>query len=370
MAKKSTRKRSAPDDSTKTRVGSDASTTSMDIPHHIDDYTIAQLAWDKGMSVGSIVRALGMDGGSSNPANIMKVKRSLQRAVRDGLLKLSPPPLEELEKELIDELKKSGVSLYMLHVEQDHAAACLYAARIVEEEISAFLDKEDPRDKMVVANAGGGTVSKICEYLQRSVVLPPDKPSWKRLIFVSLNAAEARQRFDECANFLTVRLATIYDCEHLAVVNDDTSDKKGESEYRKEISNINLLITSAGCLPADQSVKTGFLGKWLNARGLSCPANAIGDIAFHFIDEKGYLAEPDANTKDRIRQHIKPEPEWKQIDFLLNTGKALLVLTGEKASLGHALITCAHSKRCVVDSQVAKGMLSRLRDTQQKNHIG
>lgn len=370
MTKQSTGTIPAEDDQLGTLAASGAGSASA-ATHEIDDYTIAQLAWGKGMAVGSIVRALGMDGGPGNPANIMKVKRALQRAVRDGILMLSPPPIENLERRLREALTKSHVSLDALHVEQDHAAACFRAARLVEAEISGFLSEGDPRPQLVIANAGGGTVGKICEYLQRLVVLPPATLSRKRLIFVSLNAAEARHRFDECANFLAVRLAKIYDCEHLAVVSDDDDPCEGEerSAYRIAIENIDLLITSAGSLPRNQGIKTGFLVDWLRARGLSCPDNAIGDIAFHFIDEKGYLVKPDENSERRIKQHIKPEPEWNQLDNLFHTGKVLLVLTGEKATLGHALIAGAHARRCVVDAHVANGMLNRLRATPE-SHLG
>lgn len=250
-------------------------------------------------------------------------------------------------------------------------AACLRAARLVEAEISGFLSEGDPRPQLVIANAGRGTVGQICEHLQRLVVLPPATLLGKRLIFLSLNAAEARHRFDQCANFLAVRFAKIYDCERLAVVSDDDDlcEDEESSAYRKAIADIDLLITSAGSLPRNQGVKTGFLADWLRARELSCPNDAVGDIAFRFNNEKRYLVKPEGDSARRIKQHVKPEPEWNRLDNLFHTGKVLLVLTGDKATLGHALIAGAHARRCVVDARVAHGMLDRLRAT-PGSHVG
>ena len=297
----------------------------------IDDYTIAQLAWGRGMAVGNIVRELKMAGGA-NAANLMKVKRALERAVRDGILTLSLPPLEDLERRLREKLAQGRVSIDTLHVERDHAAACYRAARLVDAEISAFLSEDDPRDRLVVANAGGGTVAQICEYVQRLVVLPPAKLSGKRLVFVSLNVAEARDRFAEGSNFLTVRLARIYGCDHLTVVmsDDEVRHDRWGNAYQEAINAIDLMITSAGRLPGDHRAVPGFMAEWLQERGLALPGDAIGDIAFHFIDARGYPVQPDAKTAERIRRVIRPEPDWNTLDHLFHTGKVLLVLTGER----------------------------------------
>ena len=325
----------------------------------IDDYKVAQLAWERGMAVGSIVRELKMEGGA-NAANIMKIKRALERAVRHGILTLSPPPLQDLEIRLRARLTTAGVAMAALHVEQDHWAACYRAARMVDAEIATFLSEEDPRDRLVVANAGGGTVSLICELVHRLVVLPPAKVAGKRLIFVSLNVAEARQRFDEGANFLAVRLARMYGGEHLTVVmgDDAVRDDQWRSAYQDAVKHIDLLITSAGRLPDDHRIPPSFMADWLSRRGLASPEHAIGDIAFHFIDARGYPVQPEGEAAKRIQRFIQPQPDWDTLGHLFHTGKVLLVLTGAKVALAQALIVGAHATRCVVDAQLARGMLA------------
>jgi DNA-binding transcriptional regulator LsrR (DeoR family) len=325
----------------------------------IDDYKVAQLAWERGMAVGSIVRELKMEGGA-NAANIMKIKRALERAVRHGILTLSPPPLRDLEIKLCARLTTAGVAMAALHVEQDHWAACYRAARMVDAEIATFLSEEDPRDRLVVANAGGGTVSLICELVHRLVVLPPAKVAGKRLIFVSLNVAEARQRFDEGANFLAVRLARMYGGEHLTVVmgDDAVRDDQWRSAYQDAVKHIDLLITSAGRLPDDHRIPPSFMADWLSRRGLASPERAIGDIAFHFIDARGYPVPPEGEAAKRIQRFIQPQPDWDTLGHLFHTGKVLLVLTGAKVALAQALIVGAHATRCVLDAQLARGMLA------------
>ena len=334
------------------------------------DYDIARKAWEQGMAVRSIIHELGWEGGA-NAANTMKVKRALTRAARHGILTLTPPPMEHLKTRLTEKLKGLGVpTMKDLHVEWDHNAACHRAAMLLDKEIRDFLWEGEPRRQLVVANAGGGTVSLICDHLQRLAVLPPPKVVAKDLIFVSLNVAEARERFDEGANFLAVRLARIYGGRHLTVIMSDieapmaggkphlgSKRQKWMETYGEAIAHIDLLVTSAGKFPGGKPGAPGFLAQWLAEEGLEFPRGAIGDIAFNFIDSKGYPVDAEPRTADLIKSLIRPEPTWDGLDHLFRTDRVLLVLTGEKVGLARALIAGAHATRCVVDTQVASGLL-------------
>jgi hypothetical protein len=267
--------------------------------------------------------------------------------VREGLLELHPPP----ELEFGEKLRQQYPTLLDVHVELDRGAACLRAARIIADEIQAFL--EGPRHEFCVANAGGRNIRDTINELQRLVPVPPPQNK-KRITFLSLNAAETNDSFDECSNFHSVRLAQIYGKKHFAVIKN--CDQETAQRYHDAIQNVDLLISSAGG-------RTGFLATWLNARDEALPPGAIGDFAFHPIDERGQpVDDPEAIMK-LIDEGLLRAPPWHDLVPLLLANKVLLILTGDKADIGRALLANGLVKRCVLDREVAGALC---RDAKQK----
>jgi hypothetical protein len=316
-----------------------------DSPIGLDEYEIARLAWEEGKAESSILEARGED---KTPANYTKIRRALQKAVRHGLLELKPPRNTQLERALA--LKYP--SLEGVHVAVDRAAACLAAARMVASEIEDFLYRSDRRT-MVVANAGGRTVRDTITYLQRFVPAPPDvNDKDKELIFVSLNAAEAHDQFDQCANFLTVRLAQIYDApitKHYAVVKNLPPGAR--DSYMKTLQQIDLLISSAG----DNT--SGFLRDWLRDRGREWPVSAVGDVAFHVLDRRAKRAGLDEKTNQLLDGELARAPDWEDLIQLFNKKKVLLILSGHKREIAGALLESALARRCVFDARLAMDLV-------------
>jgi DNA-binding transcriptional regulator LsrR (DeoR family) len=302
------------------------------------EYEIARLAWEEGLSSNTILERKQLP---KTAQQITKIRRALEKAVRHGLLELRPPRKKELE----DSLKKEFPDVAEIRVQIDRNAACLKAAMLVKAEVEQFLD--GPKERMVIANAGGRTVRDITRYLERLVPLPPYVEKGKRLVFLSLNAAEAHDSFDQCANFLSVRMAQIYASEqtsHFALVKpwDETTG----TEYRKLLSEISLLITSAGG-------RVGFLSHWLSKRNRALPRQFVGDVALHLIDRLGIQVEMEPD----VAKELSRAPDWQGLMQLFIRKKVLVVLAGDKLEIARALLGSALAQRCVLDRRLAEAIL-------------
>lgn len=305
------------------------------------EYRVARLAWEEGLSSNTILERLRWP---KTAENITKIRRALEKAVRHGLVELKPPRNKQLE----DSLRQRFPGLKEVHVQVDRAAACLDAARLIAAEIDQFIG--GPEKRMVIANAGGGTVRDAIGYLQRLVPVPP-RATGKTLIFLSLNAAEAHDSFDQCANFISVRLAQIYagdGTQHFALVKP--WDEKTGNEYRERLQEIDLLISSAGS-------RVGFLSNWLGRRNKALPDRAVGDVAFHLIDKKGKQVVLDDDIRPLLEEELARAPDWEELLQLFIKKKVLLILAGDKIDVGQALLGSALAQRCIIDSGLATAML-------------
>ena len=319
------------------------------------DYQVAEMAWAKGLSSNTILEKFGLE---KSPQNITRVRRALEKAVRHGLIELKPPPNEKLKEQLRQGFPNAGE----IDVEVDRTATCVKAARIIADEIEAFLC--GPRTEMIIANAGGRTVRDSIDCLQRLVPVPPQIQG-KKLIFLSLNAAETHDRYDRCANFLSVRMAQIYDALHFAAVR--SWDAKTRNEYRDKLKNIDLLISSAGTLSnTDQSLNNqegaGFLADWIKSKDKELPAVAVGEIAFHLIDQRGQQVPLSNNIRTMIDKELLRAPDWNDLTLLFRKHKVLLVLAENKIDVGYAVLDSALSQRSILDSHLAMVLANRRRE--------
>jgi DNA-binding transcriptional regulator LsrR (DeoR family) len=311
------------------------------------EYKVARLAWEKGLAENSILNNLELD---RTAENYMKIRRALQRAVSHGLLELKPPRNKALESELVRTFP--SLEAGQILVEVDRAAACLAAARLIAGEIEEFLYRSE-KSEMVIANAGGRTIRDTVTYLQRLTPVPPPQVKGKKLIFLSLNAAEIHSQFDQCANFLSVRLAQIYEAsgtQHFAVARP--FDANTQAEYQDKVKAIDLLISSAGS-------RDGFLSDWLKRRKWELPKQAVGDVAFHLIDSDGKWIEPEDKVKPLFENELVRAPDWQELIQLFNKKKVLLVLAGLKQKVARALLNSALPRRCIFDSSLALALLGQ-----------
>lgn len=321
------------------------------------DYDVAKLAWEKGLSSNRILDHFNI---AKTAQNITRVRRALEKAVRHGLVVLNPLLNEQLTIQLTQAFPSAG----QIDVEIDRTAVCLKAARIMAEEIEKFLD-DKTREEMVIANAGGRTIRDCIDCLQRLVPVPPEINNTKKLTFLSLNAAEIHDRYDECANFLSVRMAQIYNVRHFAAVRSGGNQIR--KEYHQKLDRIDLLISSAGALSnpdagSDNLTGAGVLAHWFHSMNQKIPAEAVGEIAFHLIDRKGHQVQLSQKIKNMIKRELQPAPAWDILNLLFRKKKVLLVLTDNKVEVGYAVLDSALSQRCILDSPLVKPLLERGKD--------
>jgi len=324
-----------------------------DAPVSDFEYEVARLAWEKGLAESSIVREVFPEERKKKPEHFMKVRRALEKAVSHGLLQLKPPRIRALEQDLVTAFPTLRVD--HVHVARDRLAACLAAARHVAEAVDEFLYRSDKKE-MIIANAGGKTVGETVRYLQRLIPVSPQVPvppqaQEKTLTFLSLNSAEIHDQFDQCANFISVRLAEIYaspDTHHFAVANP--FDERTMAEYREKLQNIDLVISSAGGREA-------FLSEWLRRRRKKLPREAVGDVAFHLIDARGKPVQLSAEMKELLEVELARAPQWEDLTRLFRHDKVLLVLAGDKLDVSYALVESGLAQKCIFDAQVAQALL-------------
>jgi len=304
------------------------------------DYRVAEQAWLHGLSIPPILDVLKLP---HTAAEIGRVKRALRKAVRYGLLQFNPPPQETLQKKLRQAFPRLNHDSVM--VEIDSLAVCHRAALLVAGEVDAFLNSS--RKSLVVANPGGRTVKHIVDSLQRIVPVPPDLGN-KSLTFLSLNAAQQQSRFDDCANFLAVRMSQIYGAKHLALV-----PHQKQPSYEKSVGEIDFIVTSVG---GDGSL----LSDWLVEKEFKVP-EAVGDICFHLVNHKAYPLNLDPRIAKALEDEFQPFPRWDELNQLLRDDKVLLVVRADKKAIARALAESGISRRVVFESTVVENLLNSLR---------
>jgi len=309
------------------------------------EYRVAQLAYQSGMALGSIVDALKLP---KTPQNITRVKRALQRAVRYNIVSISHRPPVQLES-----LLKTEFSLSQVRVGVDSQATVQIAAEVIAKQISDLLADKD--GVVVVANAGGRTVRDIFSFLQRIVPTPP--LNGKKLLSLSLNAADQPERFDECANSLCVRLAEIYGGSHFAAVDDPVF----REEYEKHVKQIDFLISSVGA-------KQGLLREITDHHKVTPTGDYVGDVAFHLLDKNGtpLPAKRHPQKLTNLLRKLHVAPSWEGLDALFRNNRVLIVMRGTtqdallaKEGISTALLSTGLAKKCVIELALAKHILEK-----------
>jgi DNA-binding transcriptional regulator LsrR (DeoR family) len=344
----------------------------------LDPYRIAEMVWSRGLSANAILDEFKMP---HSQVNQTRVRRAILKAAKLGILQLHPVTCHDLREKLCATFPTLTGS--DIRVDIDRTAACLAAARAINQAIEEFLRKPlssrsgdsqisaESVAEMTIANAGGRTVRDTVECLQRLVPVPPPMTG-KKLKFLSLNGAEDPERFGECANYLAVKMAEVYGggsgegaVRHLASIRppmDRSREEKQNSvtnDYQNALHNIDLLVTSAGAVASQYEDKGGFLSHWLQTHGRELPRNVVGDIAFHPINARGEQVDLSKDIEDLLKDKLLLAPEWSTLETLFHQRKVLLILVGEKPRVGRALIESGRANRCIFDAHLAMALTRR-----------
>ena len=289
----------------------------------LDAYHVARMMCEKGLSANRIAAELYREeyaAPRTKARAIMRVKHLLRRALDAGILTLrrprtdlatalrERPGLTEIRFEVVDD---SGFGL--------DPAEPVYreAARLVAERIDALMRRQE---RVVIANAGGWGMSRLVEYL--AAVSMTYENAGQRLQFVSLNALSSADRYHLSANFVAVRMATIFGGRHLAMVKSPSVERA----YRQALQNIDLLVCGAGS-------RSAFLTQWLNdgparkaaGKNIDLPKSVVGDICLIPLNAAGEQVSLGRPTAMRIQDDLRPCPDHATLKRLAEADRVLLV---------------------------------------------
>jgi DNA-binding transcriptional regulator LsrR (DeoR family) len=337
-----------------------------------DAYAVAGLVCEKGLSANRIAaRLYSQEYESPNKAvkarAIMRVKHLLHRAVERGILVLNPPANERLAKALRAQPEFLGINFEIADDAADvlplDPAEPVYreAARLVAERIDALMQAKS--GEVVVANAGGPAMSRVAEYLPAVAGRHEDA---SRLRFVSLNAAENSERYELSANFIAVRMASIYGACHFASMRRLSSATR--KDYVRVARHPDLLVCGAGA-------REGFLSRVLKDvyREDSLPRSVVGDVCLIPLDSRGNEVPLPTKQRRIIADELRPEPSYDTLVRLATENRVLVVLayprpsdsarrglrlaSPSKIEIATAILRKGLTRWCVLGSSMANQIL-------------
>lgn len=336
-------------------------------------FEVARLIVQDGMSAGKVARHFYPTEYQSKRGQsraLMRVKRALHHAVRLGILKLYPLPHEDLANRLKDRYHWVQ-SFTVVHDEAmprapfDQTSVFLAAARKIAQEIHVLASRLKKKESIVIANAGGFTLSCVVNFLATEAIIPEEP---RRLKFVSLNAARKADAYHISANFLAVRMSQIYGGEHIAVL--PRAPDRIRREYDDAMGDIDLLISSAG-------TRRGFLFLWHDevfGDDHEIPPEVIGDLAFIPINERGARVELPFSFRKHVEEDLQPRPRHDELLSLASKGKVIVVCglfpeqdtepspeesPAARGRVTRAILQGCLASKCILGSSVARKVLEQ-----------
>jgi hypothetical protein len=326
-------------------------------------YLVATWAWKDGLTANEITRRIFDD---SSPLHLMQVKRALKRA-HLTTLKLIPSPAKEA-RDALDKLVNRGVGREItFHVVKESefapgAPVYVKAAELIVEFIAAAAKAErlpPASAPVVIGNAGGRTIFETMKAVART---PPMLGNGHRLLFVAGNAVYSPDKFQRSANFLSVSLAELFHAEHWAVPKD--ADGPWIRDHKAYIEEAALFICGAGVCHDDDHL--GLMAQFFNEQGWEVPSEAVGDLAFNFLDRRGAEVEPAAPAREFMR-HLNPSLSPATLLHIANRGRVLLILDAHnpnaKRRIGAAALRRRYATDVVLSDRLANVIVDELKSS-------
>lgn len=337
-------------------------------------FAVARLLCEKGWAAHTIAKQLYPKEYHSKEKKdqstaIMRVKRAMKLAIKKGILKVSPPHHKKLMADLKDRYNKIEFTVVhddpIPHAPNDNPV-CLEAARQIAGEIQRLFIEKAPGQPIIVANAGGLTLSSVIHYLPAQAIVPEEA---ERLKFISLNAARKADKYQVSANFLAVRMAEIYGGNHIAAL--EQPPRRIEPDYEEAVRKTDLLISSAG-------TRNSFLFLWHKEEferedpDHVLPEEVVGDITFIPVDGDGYRVPLSRLLKEELETKLRPRPHYEDLLSLASRGKVLVVCARlpptqcepgadygptAKAKITRAILERGLASKCILGASVARGVL-------------
>jgi len=317
---------------------------------------------------------------SDNSTALNRVKQLLKHATKQRMVKIRPPVKEDLQIQLAERFPgpsqfhvvNNDHHAYVQTPEPDEAfrsdAVCRKAAEVLARRIHGLLmdEKRDPSAPIIVANAGGLTVSRVVHFLDEQKHLPVlSEPS--RITFISLNSAAMPADYNRSANVLAVRMAQIYGGDHMAL--SLIWPVKEKKEYEHAVRHIDLLLCGAGA-------EDGLLFQWLeDYANITLPTGAVGDICLIPITAQGDPVPLEKQAPKRVREVLNPHPTYPDLQTLASRDGIIFVAVGSplnerrpdltkqppqkhpKLAVTRAILEHTLARTCILGTTLARDLL-------------
>lgn len=301
-------------------------------------FLVASLAWSQGLTANAIVKRVGLQ---PTAANLMSVKRALKRA-HGKYLTLRTKPGGEQERHLDERFnqdRQHGRKIAFHVVDDRHvhsppfAAVAARAAELVYGKIREFHQVQGR--PAVVCNAGGRTVFEMVRALQRHPPADDDfaaegsDPQESPFIFVAANAAYDGKRFENSANHLCVSLAQLFGGRHHAL--ELVEGMESRDSFCEDVRRTDLLICGVG------TRRDGMMSQLFDRHQWAIPKEAVGDVAFNFIDRDGLpLPIQDSRARDYIAS-VNPALDISTLLQIAGNKSVVLILDAEQPEIKHEI---------------------------------
>jgi DNA-binding transcriptional regulator LsrR (DeoR family) len=319
---------------------------------------VAGYAWRDGLTANAIVKKLNLP---SEPRYLMQVKRGLKRA-HNQFLVLKPLEHQALAATLsrvVNGRGRRATHFYVVEDSHGPSGAAVYAkaAELVVQIITEAVRTKPREEQVVVCNSGGRTISEMVKALQRNppILDESDEKAQelaKRLIFVAANEAYQPDQFQRCANFLSVTMAELFQASHWALPRGEDEELRGR--HQKLVEHSALLICSAG------TIEGGLMSEYFKGREWKVPPEAVGDLAFNFLDRTGSAVSPSEEAR-LFLSTVNPTLDTSRLLHVAARSRVVLILDAvkpeTKREIAAAALRRAYATDVVVGARLARAIL-------------
>jgi hypothetical protein len=328
---------------------------------------VAALAWRDGLTANAIARELKLP---ADPRHLMQVKRGLKRA-HNRFLRFDPPPHAKLAEDLsrvVNARREKKTRFYVVQDKWGPSFAGVYAkaaelvVQIITEAVRESEKAEEKDREVVVCNAGGRTISDMVKALQRNPPVLDEsyqkaRELTKYLKFVAANEAYQPAEFHRSANFLSVTMAELFEAGHWAVPRVLDADLR--KRHQDLVDKSALLICSAGTL------ERGLMRQYFDDHDWPVPPEAVGDLAFNFLDRGGSVVESPSPEARAFLSNVNPTLDGARLMHIAATSRVLLILDAAepvtKREIAAAALRRAYATDVVVGERLAQAILDEYR---------
>ncbi|KRK45242.1 sugar-binding transcriptional regulator [Dellaglioa algida] len=298
---------------------------------------ISHLYYEKNMGQVEISKKIGL----SRPT----ISRSLQTAKEMGLVKIQIEnpfvDFKELEQQLSDKYK-AKISIVPTNYKGE-TTALNSVGMFAAEYLSRIIKPED-----IIGIGWGKTVHAVTKHIEKRNILGVQAVQLKGSVSFENERTYAYESITELAKAFNTQarylpLPTIFD-------NVETKKMVEKDRFIKSILDLgrqaNIAIFTVGVIGKDALLF--HLGYLNDEQKMELESKAVGDIASHFIDEKGEI----------VSQELDDRTIGIQLEDLKKKEHSIVVASDvEKAAGVNAVLKAGYANTAVIGSSLAQNLI-------------